>query len=84
MTPNRHERRRRAAGHEHEPERVEKFQFLQAVYTVAQTQQLLGISRTKLWQLERDRELKPGRIGRRVVFFAEDIAAFLQRLRQAA
>ena len=43
---------------------------------------MLGIGRTKLWHLTRTGDLKSANIGRRVVYLADDLSAFLAKLRQ--
>jgi len=56
---------------------------LKAAYAVGETIDLLSIGRTSLYAAVKRGELKPIKFGRKTLFYADDIAAFLMRLREA-
>lgn len=47
--------------------------------TAAQAQQYLGVSRTKLWQLRRDSELKYAVHGRKVYILRKSMDEYIER-----
>lgn len=57
------------------------FGLTRAAYSVHETLSLLSIGRTTLYRLVQDQKLKPGKIGRKTLFFAPDIAHLLQSIR---
>jgi len=59
------------------------FGLLKAAYAVGETIDLLSIGRTSLYAAVKRGELKPIKFGRKTLFYADDIAAFLMRLREA-
>lgn len=59
------------------------FGLLKAAYGVEETLDLLSIGRTSLYAAVKRGELKPVKFGRRTLIYANDIAAFLMRLREA-
>jgi hypothetical protein len=60
------------------------FGFAKAAYTVAETLIILSISRTALYAAIKAGQLRPAKQGRKTLFFAPDLAAFLLSLREAA
>jgi hypothetical protein len=59
------------------------FGLSKAAYAVGETIDLLSIGRTSLYAAVKRGDLKPIKFGRKTLFFADDIAAFLARLREA-
>jgi hypothetical protein len=55
-----------------------------AAYTVNDTLTLLSIGRTSLYKLVGCGALRPAKLGKKTLFFASDIAAFLTKLKEAA
>jgi predicted DNA-binding transcriptional regulator AlpA len=53
-----------------------------AAYSVNETLTLLSIGRTSLYQLVQTGDLKPGKLGKKTLFYAADIAALLTKLRE--
>jgi excisionase family DNA binding protein len=51
------------------------------VYTVNETLTVLSIGRTSLYQLVQSGDLKPGKLGKKTLIYASDIAALLTKLR---
>jgi len=51
-----------------------------AAYTVAETAKLIGIGRTKLYQLVNEGQIRMAKIGKASRFLAIDICAFLDSL----
>jgi excisionase family DNA binding protein len=66
------------------PSDPRSFGLLKAVYAVEETVDLLSIGRTSLYAAVKRGELTPVKFGRKTLFYADDIAAFLTRLREAA
>lgn len=58
------------------------FGLLKAAYAVEETLDLLSIGRTSLYAAVKRGELKPVKFGRKTLFYANDIAAFLAKLSQ--
>ena len=56
------------------------FGLVKAAYSVRETRELLSIGRTSLYAAVRRGELKPVKLGRRTLFCATDLAAFLMGL----
>ena len=54
-----------------------------AAYGVSEVLEQLSIGRTSLYAAVKRRELTPVKFGRKTLFYAADLAAFLARLRQA-
>jgi excisionase family DNA binding protein len=52
-----------------------------AMYGVNETLTLLSIGRTSLYALIKQGDLKPVKLGRKTLFCASDLAAFLDKLR---
>jgi len=57
------------------------FGLTRAAYSVNETLLILSIGRTTLYRLVQDRKLKPGKIGRKTLFFASDLAQLLESIR---
>jgi len=55
-----------------------------AAYGVRETIELLSIGRTSLYAAVRRGELRPVKFGKKTLFYAIDLAAFLTRLKEAA
>jgi excisionase family DNA binding protein len=55
-----------------------------AAYGVTETLSLLSIGRTSLYELVKCGSLKPVKFGRKTLFYASDLAAFLDRLKAGA
>ena len=55
-----------------------------AAYSVNDTLTLLSIGRTSLYKLVSCGALRPAKLGKKTLFFASDIAAFLTKLKEAA
>jgi excisionase family DNA binding protein len=60
-----------------------EFGFMKAAYGVGEVLEQLSIGRTSLYAAVKRRELNPVKFGRKTLFYATDLAAFLMRLRQA-
>lgn len=60
------------------------FGLLKVTYGIGETLELLSIGRTSLYAAVRRGELTPIKFGKKTLFFATDIAAFLTRLKAAA
>ena len=60
-----------------------EYGFSKAAYSVGETLELLSIGRTSLYALVKLGELKPVKFGRKTLFYATDLAAFLDRLKKA-
>jgi hypothetical protein len=63
---------------------VQLFSLNRACYSVTETLQILSISRRKLYLLIRDGVIIPGKLGKKTLIYASDIAALLDRMRAAA
>ena len=60
-----------------------EFGLTKAAYSVGEVLKQLSIGRTSLYAAVKRRELTPVRFGRKTLFYATDLAAFLARLREA-
>jgi excisionase family DNA binding protein len=60
-----------------------EFGLTKAAYSVGDVLEQLSIGRTSLYAAVKRRELNPVKFGRKTLFYATDLAAFLARLRQA-
>jgi len=60
-----------------------EFGLTKAAYSVGEVLEQLCIGRTSLYAAIKRRELTPVKFGRKTLFYAADLAAFLVRLRQA-
>ena len=58
--------------------------FVKAAYTVNETLSVLSMSRTALYAAIKAGQLTPAKQGRKALFLASDLAAFLLSLREAA
>jgi hypothetical protein len=58
--------------------------FSKAAYTVSETLSMLSMSRTGLYAAVKSKQLTPAKHGRKTLFLASDLAAFLLSLREAA
>jgi excisionase family DNA binding protein len=59
-----------------------EYGFFKAAYSVKETLSLLSMGRTTLYALIKRGDLKPFKLGRKTLFCASDLAAFLDRLRE--
>ena len=57
------------------------FGFTKAAYAVGETLELLSIGRTSLYAAVKRGDLKHVKFGKKTLFYAADLAAFLARLR---
>jgi excisionase family DNA binding protein len=53
------------------------------LYTVAETAQLLHISRGNLYRLIAEGKLKPIKLGKRTLFSEQELEAFIEELKKA-
>src|SRR5215471_16547811 len=60
------------------------FGLLKVTYGVGETLELLSIGRTSLYAAVRRGELTPVKFGKKTLFYATDLAAFLTKLRGGA
>jgi excisionase family DNA binding protein len=60
------------------------FGFVKAAYGVNETIDLLSIGRSSLYAAVNRGELTPVKFGKKTLFYAADLAAFLTRLREHA
>jgi len=58
--------------------------FAKAAYSVNETLSVLSVSRTALYAAVKTGRLTPAKHGRKTLFLASDLAAFLLSLREAA
>jgi excisionase family DNA binding protein len=58
--------------------------FVKAAYGVNETLELLSIGRTSLYAAVKRGELTPVKLGKKTLFCAADLAAFLTKLREPA
>jgi excisionase family DNA binding protein len=58
--------------------------LLKAMYSVNETLSVLSIGRTSLYELVKRGELRPAKLGKKTLFYACDLAVFLDRLRAAS
>jgi excisionase family DNA binding protein len=56
------------------------FGLLKAAYTVNETLNVLSIGRTSLYAAVKQGDLHPVKFGRKTLFYARDLAAFLNKL----
>jgi hypothetical protein len=54
--------------------------LVKAAYIVGETLEILSIGRTSLYDLVKRGELRPAKLGKKTLFLANDLAAFLTRL----
>lgn len=67
--------------HSSRPLDPRSFGLVKATYSVHETLAQLSVGRTSLYALVKRGELKSVKMGRKTLFCASDIAAFLDRLR---
>jgi len=60
-----------------------EYGLTRAAYSVNETLALLSIGRTSLYELVKSGDLKPGKIGKKTLIYAADIAALLEKIRAA-
>jgi excisionase family DNA binding protein len=65
------------------PMTPQDFGLTKAAYSVNETLSVLSIGRTSLYRLVQNGELKATKLGSKTLFCAPDIAALLNRLRDA-
>jgi excisionase family DNA binding protein len=58
------------------------FGLTKAAYTVSGTLNLLSIGRTSLYAAVKQGDLHPVKFGRKTLFYATDLAAFLKMLKE--
>ncbi|MBP2312939.1 helix-turn-helix domain-containing protein [Azospirillum soli] len=56
------------------------YNLMKAAYSVTETTSLLSLGRTSIYELVKSGELKATKCGRRTLFLATDVAAFLAKL----
>jgi predicted DNA-binding transcriptional regulator AlpA len=56
------------------------FGLVKAAYSVRETLEVISIGRTSLYDLVNRGELNPAKFGKKTLFLASDLAAFLTRL----
>ena len=78
MTPNKHST---TTGGSTDPR---AFGFVKAAYGLNETIDLLGIGRSSIYAAVKRGELNPVKFGKKILFYAEDLAAFLTKLRESA
>jgi len=89
MSPRHHSDRQQdamfeiASGDRQRVDDPRDFGLTKAAYSVSEVLELLSIGRTSLYAAVKRRELTPVKFGRKTLFYASDLAAFLARLRQA-
>jgi excisionase family DNA binding protein len=74
----------KAVGGDASPVDPGRFGLTKAAYAVNETLDLLSIGRTSLYAAVRRGELKPVKFGKKTLFYASDIAAFLSKLQEVA
>jgi excisionase family DNA binding protein len=52
------------------------------LYSISESREILGVSRTTIWRLICRKKLNPTRIGSRVLFTPEDLKDFVERRRK--
>jgi excisionase family DNA binding protein len=52
-----------------------------AAYSVTETLTVLSIGRTSLYEAVKNGDLRPAKLGKKTLFLADDLAAFLSKLR---
>lgn len=60
----------------------QNFDFTKAAYSVPETASLLSLGRTSLYELVKAGHLRATKVGRRTLFLAADLAAFVSNLQQ--
>jgi excisionase family DNA binding protein len=60
-----------------------EFGLTKAAYSVGEVLEQLSIGRTSLYAAVKRRELSPVKFGRKTLFYATDLAAFLTKLKKA-
>jgi excisionase family DNA binding protein len=60
------------------------FGLTKAAYSVNETLDVLSIGRTSLYKLVNSGDLRPAKLGKKTLFYAPDIAAFLTKLQATA
>lgn len=60
------------------------FGLTKVAYGVGETLELLSIGRTSLYAAVKRGELSPVKFGKKTLFYAMDLAAFLAKLRESA
>ena len=55
-----------------------------AAYSVKETLEVLSIGRTSLYQLVKEKQLSPAKMGKKTLFLAVDLATLLLKLRGAS
>jgi hypothetical protein len=60
------------------------FGFFKLAYNVHETIDLLSIGRTSLYAAVKRGDLKPVKFGKKTLFYAVDLAAFLMKLQEAS
>src|SRR5947209_6349234 len=73
-----------ASGPHGRPIDTRSFGLVRAAYSVRETLVLLSIGRTSLYEAVKQGALRPTKFGKKTLFCAVDIAAFLVKLRDAA
>jgi hypothetical protein len=63
------------------PMKPQDFGLVKAAYSVNETPTLLSIGRTSLYRLVQTGDLKPGKLGKKTLIYATDIANLLTKLR---
>jgi excisionase family DNA binding protein len=58
------------------------FGLVKVAYSVTETLTILSIGRTSIYRLVKQGALRPAKLGKKTLFYASDIAAFLSRLRE--
>jgi excisionase family DNA binding protein len=58
-----------------------EYGLLKAAYSVNETLNLLSVGRTSLYGLVKNGKLRPTKLGKKTLFYAADLAQFLDRLR---
>ena len=60
------------------------FGLAKAAYSVTETLNVLSLGRTSLYAAVKRGDLKPVKFGKKTLFYAADLAAFLTKLKEAA
>ena len=61
---------------------ADTYGLTKVAYSVNETLFLLSIGRTSLYELVASGDLRPGKLGKKTLFYAVDIAALLTKLRE--
>jgi excisionase family DNA binding protein len=62
----------------------QKLGLTKAAYTVSETLTVLSIGRTSLYAAVKNGDLRPAKLGKKTLFLADDLVAFLSKLRGVA